>query len=92
MLGGVLTAYGALDVGVGLPRCETEGAAFCTGVFLPIGIGLPVMIWGIATNTGSRSAVNESPVTGQRGSLFVVPTHQFAGRPDTPGVSLGGTF
>lgn len=92
VLGGIVTAYGAINIGVGLPKCETEGAAFCTGVFLPMAIGLPVMLWGIATNVGSRGALTKSPSTELRGSLFVAPTHQFAGRPDTPGLSVGGTF
>lgn len=92
VLGGIVTAYGALNLAVGLPKCETEGAAFCTGVFLPMGIGLPIMLWGIATNAGSRGALNKSPSNEQRGSLFVAPTHQFAGRPDTPGLAVGGTF
>ncbi|MGK3987322.1 hypothetical protein WME99_30045 [Sorangium sp. So ce136] len=92
VLGGIVTAYGALNIGVGLPQCEAQGAAYCTGVFLPLGIGLPIMIWGIATNVTSRSALKQTPVTGQQGSFFVAPTHQFAGRPETPGLSVGGTF
>ncbi|WP_437934271.1 hypothetical protein [Sorangium sp. So ce341] len=92
VLGGIVTAYGALNIAVGLPKCETEGAAFCTGVFLPAGIGLPIMLWGIATNAGSRGALDKSPSPGLRGSLFIAPTRQFAGRPNTPGLSVGGAF
>lgn len=92
VLGGIVTAYGIANIAVGFPRCETEGPAFCTGVFLPMGIGAPIMLWGIFTNLASRRALDKPPSSATQGSLFVAPTHQFAGRPDTPGLAVGGTF
>jgi hypothetical protein len=92
VIGGIVSAYGVANVAVGAENCDKEGAAYCTGVFLPIGIGLPIMIYGIATYSGSTSALKEKPIRVGQGSLFVLPTHEFAGQPKTPGLSVGGTF
>jgi hypothetical protein len=92
ILGGVVTAYGIVNIAVGAPQCEQQGAAFCTGVFIPAAIGLPIMSYGIGTYAGSVSSLNDAPEQGRRGRLVVMPTHQFAGQPETPGVSVGGTF
>ena len=92
VLGGIVTAYGIVNIAVGTPSCEKQGAAFCTGVFLPAAIGLPIMTYGIATYAGSVSSMDSAPKQEQKGRLVVQPTHQFAGLPETPGVSVGGTF
>jgi hypothetical protein len=91
-IGALVTAYGGANIAVGLPQCDKQGSAYCAGVFMPIGIGLPVMIWGIATYAGSVSALGNSPSRERQGSLFVLPTHEFAGQPKTPGVSVGASF
>lgn len=92
VFGGLVTAYGVANIVVGIPQCEKQGGAFCTGVFLPALIGFPVMTWGIATYAGSVSSLNSAPEQSRQGRLVVLPTHQFAGQPKTPGVSVGGTF
>jgi hypothetical protein len=92
LIGGIISAYGLVNIVVGSPNCETQGAAYCTGVFLPMAVGLPIMSWGGYTHTQSLLALEKSPADRRGGSLFVLPTQQFAGQAETPGVSLGGTF
>ncbi|UQA62787.1 hypothetical protein [Polyangium aurulentum] len=92
VIGGVLTGYGAVNIVMGAPKCESEGAAFCTGVFAPAAIGIPLMLWGTIVKMNSVSAMNEGADPGRSARVLVLPTHQFAGQPKTPGVSVVGTF
>jgi hypothetical protein len=53
-------AYGGLNIGLGLPKCEArtqDKAAYCTGVFLPAAIGLGLIAWGLVVEHGQTSAV-----------------------------------
>jgi len=54
-----LTAYGILNIAVGAPKCSTEGASFCTGVFTPAAVGLGMGIWGYVVWSGSVSNATE---------------------------------
>lgn len=54
-IGTIVTGYGIANIAVGAENCEREGAAYCTGVFLPAAIGAPIMLWGIVTWAGSMS-------------------------------------
>lgn len=92
VIGGVVGAYGVANIAVGAPECEKQGPAFCVGVFTPAAVGLSVMIWGIATYVGSVSSLSEGERKGQQGQFFVLPTDQFAGQPNTPGITVGSTF
>ena len=56
LVGTLLLAYGVLNIAVGSPRCEKEGAAFCVGVFLPATVGAGMAIWGFTVWSSSRSA------------------------------------
>ena len=80
--GGLLSAYGILNIAVGIPQCEEKGAGFCTGVFLPLAVGLPLTIYGIVVYAGSTSAASQAsarraaqprfhpaPMLGRSGSL-----------------------
>jgi hypothetical protein len=91
-IGGVVGVYGIANIAVGLPDCDKGGPAFCMGVFLPATIGVSLIVYGLGTHSGSVSAVNEKPERSVLGSLVVAPTHEFAGLPKTPGVSVGGSF
>jgi hypothetical protein len=91
-IGVVVGAYGVANIAIGMPQCDKEGAAYCTGVFLPAAIGASLITYGLGTYIGSSSAVNEKPERSGLGSIVIAPTHEFAGLPKTPGVSVGGSF
>lgn len=92
VIGGVVTAYGVANIAVGAPQCSKEGAAYCVGVFTPAIVGASIMTWGIVTYVGSVLALGDTPRKPREGHVFVLPTHEFAGRPKTPGLSVGSTF
>lgn len=60
VIGGLLSTYGAVNIAAGAPRCAEGGGAYCTGVFLPAAVGVPMLIWGLATWIGSTSAAAAS--------------------------------
>ncbi|MCK6590291.1 MAG: hypothetical protein HUU21_28990 [Polyangiaceae bacterium] len=91
-IGAVITGYGVTNIAVGMPQCEKEGAAFCTGVFLPATIGASLLTYGLVTYVGSTTAMDKMPEQSVLGSLKIAPTHEFAGLPKTPGVSVAGSF
>ncbi len=92
VIGGIVTAYGVANIAVGAPECDRQGPAYCIGVVTPAIIGGSIMLWGIATYTGSVMALQDGGQKTNQGRLIVLPTHQFAGLPKTPGISVGGTF
>jgi hypothetical protein len=91
-IGAVVGAYGVANIAVGMPECDKQGPAYCMGVFLPATIGLSLITYGLGTYIGSTSAVDAKPERSVLGSVIVAPTHEFAGLPKTPGVSVGGSF
>jgi len=91
-IGGVVTAYGIANIAVGAPECDKGGPAYCVGVFLPATIGVSLVTYGLSTYVGSTSAMDRAPENGVLGSIVVAPTHEFAGLPKTPGVTVGGSF
>jgi hypothetical protein len=58
LIGTLLSLYGVANVAVGLPLCDSRGAGFCTGVFLPLTGGVALAIWGFSTYAASASAAN----------------------------------
>jgi hypothetical protein len=69
--------------------CSEKGAAFCTGVVAPELVGLPILIWGIATHAGSVNAVDKPPE--ENASFLVVPiVPTTAGQP--AGMGIVGRF
>jgi len=51
--------YGALNIAVGMPKCEERTdnkAAFCAGVFTPAAIGIALIAWGLLVEHGQKSA------------------------------------
>lgn len=83
-IGGILTGYGIANIIVGVPQCDTQGAAYCTGVFLPAAIGGPLLIYGLTTWERSVEAAGKADKSSAR-RLTVVPiasmdkTNQFYG-------------
>jgi hypothetical protein len=70
--GAIASAYGVVNIAVGAPQCDAKGAAFCTGVFAPLAIGIPLLIWGISTHSSAVNAAKNTPhESGAR--LFVAP-------------------
>ncbi len=67
VLGGLLSAYGVLNIVSGLETCsESEGAVgvgYCTGMVLPAAVGAGMLIWGLTTWGNSLNAAgnNTSP-------------------------------
>jgi hypothetical protein len=64
VFGLLLSTYGAVNIAAGAPKCSQGGGAFCTGVFLPAAIGLPMLIWGLSTWLGSSNAASSPWVSG----------------------------
>ncbi|MCP3138193.1 hypothetical protein [Pyxidicoccus xibeiensis] len=56
VFGGLLSAYGALNIVAGMETCGEQGGAYCVGTFLPAAIGVPMLIWGLTTWASSTSA------------------------------------
>ena len=69
-IGALLTVYGVINIAVGEPKCHEKGAAFCTGVFTPAAVGLPLLVWGLIVWHGSTNAAG---VMSPRSSASVAP-------------------
>jgi len=100
-LGGILAVYGAFNIALGVSKCGEKGAAFCTGVFLPVVIGLPLFISGMAIYTRSRKAaaapldqseIGQPPKRNPQRSMFILPTAVRLDSGMVPALSLGGLF
>jgi hypothetical protein len=93
-IGLILTSYGVLNIAIGAPKCDKEGAAFCTGVFAPAAIGLPVAIYGFAIWGASRKALHKE----RRGHdsvlsrLLLSPGYFYAEGKGSPGLSVASSF
>ena len=62
IVGGIVGGYGVLNIVVGVPKIseqpiETQ-APFAIGVFLPAGIGIPLIITGYRLYADSKAALN----------------------------------
>ncbi|MFL5348715.1 MAG: hypothetical protein ACJ8AT_28295 [Hyalangium sp.] len=64
VVGGLLSAYGGLNIAAGAPKCSENGGAYCTGVFLPAAIGASMLIWGLSTWISSTDAASSPPSSG----------------------------
>jgi hypothetical protein len=72
-IGAIVTGYGIANIAIGASDCDRGGAAYCTGVFLPAAIGLPIMVYGIATYSASVNAAKPSGGKTEP-SFAIVPT------------------
>jgi hypothetical protein len=72
VLGTIVSAYGVLNIAAGASNCDANGAAYCTGVYLPLVGGLVWLAWGLTTHF---SEVKENtfmvPVLGPNGGGVV---------------------
>lgn len=89
--GGIITAYGILNIAVGVPQCEEEGGAFCLGVFTPAGIGIPMFANGFSIWNRSKGNVNK-PRSTALNSYYIVPGYSFNGNRRTVGFAIVRNF
>jgi hypothetical protein len=87
VLGGLVSAYGAVNIASGASGCAEGGGAYCTGVFLPAAVGVPILIWGLSTWIGSTSAASASSSS----SSGTVPEAPPASAFDFSPVTTGGS-
>ncbi len=91
IIGGVVSAYGVVNIAVGASQCDSQGAAYCTGVFLPAAIGLPIMISGIirwADSKGAAEAKKGKPTA----SVSVLPVASLQKNNEFFGANLSVTY
>lgn len=72
-IGGIITAYGAVNIAAGAGDCDRYGGAYCVGVFLPASIGAPILAYGLYNWMSSTDAAS-NPGRKAQGSLIIVPT------------------
>lgn len=80
------------NIAVGVNQCEANGPAFCTGVFLPAAIGLPLMIYGVSVWASSRSAADGKASKPQEASISVVPLASLKKSKEFGGVGVSVVF
>lgn len=90
IIGGILSAYGVLNIIAGVEQCD-KSAAFCSGVFLPASIGLPTMIYGIAVWHRSVSAA-EGKSNNSGASLSLSPLASFQKSKEFGGASISLSY
>ncbi|NMO13516.1 hypothetical protein HPC49_09780 [Pyxidicoccus fallax] len=77
VLGGLLSAYGALNIATNFETCrELRGDArtpYCIGTFLPASVGVPMLIWGLTTWVSSRLAAASTSPSGYTGVVPSLP-------------------
>jgi hypothetical protein len=68
LVGGMLAAYGIVNIAVGFERCEkaqgfendAEYGGYCAGVFTPFILGTGMVLWGLVTYVSSTSRANDT--------------------------------
>lgn len=71
-IGGVISAYGVVNIIRGAGDCDTQGAAYCTGVFLPTAIGGSLLGYGLSVWLDSTNATQPGRAVSQS-RLKIVP-------------------
>jgi hypothetical protein len=66
LLGGIFLGYGVANIAIAADECrrdeatgEVDGQA-CTAVFVPAGVGVGLLVWGLVTWIGSTSAADDT--------------------------------
>lgn len=90
-IGAVVTGYGIANIALGASDCDRGGAAYCTGVFLPAAIGLPVMAYGLYNWLSSTRAANMAKPKNDA-ALVIVPTISTDKKSEYVGVSAATKF
>lgn len=90
-IGVILSAYGVLNIMTGLPQCEEQGGAFCTGVFLPAAVGVGLMASGFSRWRRSRNAA-AGPPAGPGVSVGIAPVATRSENGTFGGAVIMGSF
>ena len=91
IVGAAIAVYGAFNIWVGLPYCDSV-AAYCVGVFLPAALGAGMSAWGGGVYARSHAAAKSPVRVGRRASLVFLPSVQPGSGYKAPGLILGGSF
>jgi hypothetical protein len=91
VIGGIISAYGLVNLMVGAPKCERESVAYCAGVLLPATIGLPMMIYGITMWSASTSAA-EKKKGRPNARISVLPVASLQKNNEFFGANLSATY
>jgi hypothetical protein len=91
-LGVLLMGYGAVNIALGAPKCGEKGAAFCTGVFLPAAVGIP--LFGYGWRIWRTSVLDARPPRTKKHALqmHLRPMLLLADQSRTGGFELAATF
>ena len=72
-IGGVISAYGVVNIIMGAPECDRQGAAYCTGVFAPAVIGGSLLTYGLTVWLDSVNASKMGGETSTASRFTVAP-------------------
>jgi hypothetical protein len=61
IVGGALTGYGIVNIGLGIEHCSANQAAYCALVFSPAAVGVGMLTWGIVVHSLSEEALHLPP-------------------------------
>jgi hypothetical protein len=88
----LLAAYGVANIVVAAPKCDKEGAGYCTGVFTPAALGFGLIVYG-GKVYGSALRLTRNFRRGRNAiELGVLPMFRVADGPPHAGLQLGGVF
>lgn len=73
--GGIIGAYGLLNIAIGLPQCSDYDASFCIGVLLPAAIGIPMFVKGLTIWKKSNS--NLLKPYSELSTLYILPNYTY---------------
>jgi hypothetical protein len=93
VVGGAIGGYGLLNIAVGLSHCDTMGAAYCTGVFTPAAVGIPMLIYGLVVWNDSKDAAAGKAMSASADlPLMIAPMAAQEGDKQYTGAALVGSF
>src|SRR5262245_1870869 len=92
VVGAAVLVYGAYNLWVGIPKCDSEGTAFCVGVFLPAPTGIALTLWGVNTYTDSRDAARGWSPRSRTTAIMFSPLLQPASEAKALGLNVAGRF
>jgi len=92
-IGGGIAGYGAVNIAFAADGCDSEGTAFCIGVFTPAVVGVSLLTYGLIIYGSSVSAADSGDMRPGGGrTLTVVPLVLESGELEGGGLSVIGTF
>jgi len=92
VVGAAIAVFGAYNIGVSLPNCDSRSTAFCVAVVIPAVVGAGMSAWGGSVYARSHAAAKSTVPAGRRASLFLLPSVQPGNDSTALGLALGGQF